>query len=230
MRMPASITSPSGVSAMRLVRLPSGPGIDQAALPAPGASTSKVASSLSSCSPSVAITSTWQRAVVDGALHRELAHEHILAGGRRARPRRGRRASRAPTYGVLGVDGDWHRARRRGPSAGSSIATTSGRRASLPPVSLAAPVSPVLGCTRCSPRRCPHQSVLSAAARALGRCPPWRRRSRSGSAAVRGRAPRRSSRWTSARCSRRRSPRARASPRRTPSRTRWARAERWTGS
>jgi hypothetical protein len=48
MRRPASITSPSGVSAMRLVRLPSGPGIDQAALPASGAWTSKVASSLSS--------------------------------------------------------------------------------------------------------------------------------------------------------------------------------------
>ena len=47
--------APSGVSAMRLVRLPGGPGIDQAALPASGTLTSKVASSLSSCSPSMAL-------------------------------------------------------------------------------------------------------------------------------------------------------------------------------
>ena len=40
---------------MRLVRLPGGPGIDQAALPASGTLTSKVASSLSSCSPSMAL-------------------------------------------------------------------------------------------------------------------------------------------------------------------------------
>jgi hypothetical protein len=49
------------------------------------------------------------RAVVDGALHRELAHEHILAGaGQLAH------IDAVPLHehrrGVLGVYGDWHRA------------------------------------------------------------------------------------------------------------------------
>jgi hypothetical protein len=109
MRRPASITSPSGVSAMRLVRLPSGAGHRPGGLA--GVGRVDLEGRL------VAVLVIVERgdhldvagAVVDGALHRELAHEHVLAGA-------GELAHvdavqlHAHGRGVVGVDRDRHRA------------------------------------------------------------------------------------------------------------------------